>query len=156
MVPTDSTFTAPLLKGIGKIIWKLLNILPIFTRSRWHLSSNDVNGIMSIVNLFLPWSTQRLRLWSQQFPCITGINFLQHNFGKISDFTLQWMQILPHSVVSHWPHFNQGNAVQVQRVSEPYFPSPALLRLRAAELGCASPSCNSRNTSQICCLGISP
>ena len=45
-------------------------------------------------SFFPSWSTQRLCLWSQQFPHIIGINFLKYNFCKNSDFTLQGMQIL--------------------------------------------------------------
>ena len=61
-------------------------------------------------------------------PLVGGISFLKYNLGKISDFSLQWMQIPSaqcglslHSVVS------QGNADQGQRVSELHTTSPHCL-----------------------------
>lgn len=39
------------------------------------------------------FNSQRLCLWSLQLPNITCLNFLNYNFCKISDCTLQWIWI---------------------------------------------------------------
>lgn len=151
MVPTDFTFVAASLKRNGKIIWKHLNVLSIFTGASFNprVLFRSAHGLMSTVDLFLLFpsrSTQRLRLWSQQFPTSLASTSWNTTLARSPISLCNGCRFFLHGVVSCLPHFKQGNADLERRVSGLHTTAPSCLISGQPCWEVLRPSCNSRNT----------